>query len=673
VNFVGTNLGVDATNQVRFTTAPTLDPGGLIGGWALYNATTTSADFATYGANSVAVANSNTDTTGASWNTASNLKFTTGTITVPATGQVNSLNLSQTAATTVDLNGFTGRIGSGGVLVTGAFASTISNGALTAGQANNTAAELIFTVLTNTSTVSANIVDNGTGAVSLTKLGGGNLVLSGTNTFSGPVVSTGGTLTIGSDTALGNTTSVTMRQTPTSVSTNTFALSGGRNVGTGVTLSLESLGLGGIIGSAAGPAGGVVGRAQIQALGAGTTNTWNGTIALSGNNFPIATAAAGITLNLNGPIVAGPGGFQGNLLVRGGGNTNINGSVNLPQGGLATTDGGTVLTINQPTSGTNNWASTNAYAGTIQLGANNVLPPTAVLNIGQNQSGNLGTFSMNGFNATVAGLNISPGSTAAAASQIVQNNAAAGSNSTLTFAGNATPSTFTGTIRDGAAAGTLAVNLTAGTLTLSGANAYSGGTTIGQTSTLLVNNASGSGTGTGPVIVSGAGGPANGGTLGGTGTISGPVTVNTIQGSGTIAPGVGGIGTLTLGNGLTLNGVYRADVTASPTNASDLIAVTGNVNLTGSTLNLPGSNTYAPLSANFTYTLMTFTGTLTGTFSLGSPLPAGYMVVYTGNSVQLMPVPEPATILAIAVSAYGFVCQIRRRRGHGEAVQTVNA
>jgi autotransporter-associated beta strand protein len=114
LNFVGTNLGVDATNKVALTTAPTLDPGGLIGGWALYNATATGADFATYSAaNGVAVATSNTDTTGATWGTTSNLKFTSGTITVPLSGQVNSLNLSQTAAVTVNGNGNTARIGSG--------------------------------------------------------------------------------------------------------------------------------------------------------------------------------------------------------------------------------------------------------------------------------------------------------------------------------------------------------------------------------------------------------------------------------------------------------------------------------------------------------------------------------------------------------------------------------
>ena len=61
----------------------------------------------------------------------------------------------------------------------GSFASTIAGpGNITAGQTDNTAAELIVTVLTNTSTISSNIVNNGTGVVSLTKLSTGHAVAS---------------------------------------------------------------------------------------------------------------------------------------------------------------------------------------------------------------------------------------------------------------------------------------------------------------------------------------------------------------------------------------------------------------------------------------------------------------------------------------------------------------
>lgn len=86
----------------------------------------------------------------------------------------------------------------------------------------------------------------------------------------------------------------------------------------------------------------------------------------------------------------------------------------------------------------------------------------------------------------------------------------------------------------------------AGTTVLTGNNTYSGGTSVFR-GTLLVNNTSGSGTGSGPVNVRGGLDTGIGsGVLGGTGTIGGPVTVEL---GGTLAPGAS-IGTLTLdGNG----------------------------------------------------------------------------------------------------------------------------
>ncbi|MDY0166682.1 MAG: autotransporter-associated beta strand repeat-containing protein [Thermoguttaceae bacterium] len=71
-----------------------------------------------------------------------------------------------------------------------------------------------------------------------------------------------------------------------------------------------------------------------------------------------------------------------------------------------------------------------------------------------------------------------------------------------------------------------------GTLTLTGANAYAGGTTV-VGGTLMVENVSGSGTGSGPVSVNPAG-PGIDAILGGTGTIAGTVTVHS---GGMHAPG----------------------------------------------------------------------------------------------------------------------------------------
>lgn len=81
-----------------------------------------------------------------------------------------------------------------------------------------------------------------------------------------------------------------------------------------------------------------------------------------------------------------------------------------------------------------------------------------------------------------------------------------------------------------------------GTMCLASASSYAGGTTVAA-GRLLVNNAAGSGTGGGSVTVIG-------GVLGGTGTIAGPVA---IQSGGAISPGIS-IGVLTLNGGLSLEG-----------------------------------------------------------------------------------------------------------------------
>ncbi len=130
---------------------------------------------------------------------------------------------------------------------------------------------------------------------------------------------------------------------------------------------------------------------------------------------------------------------------------------------------------------------------------------------------------------------------------------------TLTFAGAVDLSSGTRTLTHNAAANTLFTGVisetTAGSgltiagtgsaaVVLSGNNTYTGATRLTGSTTLLINGNQSAATGA--VTVSA-------GTLGGTGTIGGATTVQT---GGTLNPGdpatSGGIGTLTLANGLTL-------------------------------------------------------------------------------------------------------------------------
>jgi len=105
----------------------------------------------------------------------------------------------------------------------------------------------------------------------------------------------------------------------------------------------------------------------------------------------------------------------------------------------------------------------------------------------------------------------------------------------------------------------------AGTLVLTGANTYRGVTKVWD-GTLLVNNTSGSGTGTGAVRAE------DGGALGGTGSITGAVT---IAGGGHLASGVAGAGTLTLWGGLTLGDGAGLDIAMDQGGPVGQIEVTG--------------------------------------------------------------------------------------------------
>ena len=105
-----------------------------------------------------------------------------------------------------------------------------------------------------------------------------------------------------------------------------------------------------------------------------------------------------------------------------------------------------------------------------------------------------------------------------------------------------------------------------GIASLTGNNTYSGGTILSN-GTLLVNNTSGSGTGSGAVVVTG-------GTLGGTGSIAGAVTLN----GGTLAPGAS-IESLAVGGDLTFatgtTFAYEMNHSAAAAVAGDLLTVSG--------------------------------------------------------------------------------------------------
>jgi autotransporter-associated beta strand protein len=258
-------------------------------------------------------------------------------------------------------------------------------------------------------------------------------------------------------------------------------------------------------------------------------------------------------------------------------------------------------------------ASPNDYAGntlvdnssiTLTLGAANQIP---------NGTGkgnlviNFGKLDLAGHDETINGLSGGSATT-------IDNLSAANTTNTLTLGdGDATGNTFSGIIAntDG---GLSLVKTGTGTQTLAGANSYSGTTTV-TSGTLLINGDQFSATG--ETLVNAA-------TLGGTGTIGGAVTVAS---PGTLAPGTDGtIGALDVAANTNIAGTYACDVDGTTT---DELFVSGDLDLTGSTLDI---NEINPGTAG-SYVIATYTGSRTGT--LGGTLPARYSVTYDDANKQV--------------------------------------
>jgi autotransporter-associated beta strand protein len=145
-----------------------------------------------------------------------------------------------------------------------------------------------------------------------------------------------------------------------------------------------------------------------------------------------------------------------------------------------------------------------------------------------------------------------------------------GSN-TLTLGIDRVSTIFSGVIQDGGVSGGSGGSLTktgGGRITLSNANTYTGSTTVSHGG-LLVRNASGSATGTGPVQI-------NNGLLGGSGIIAGTVTVGTGTGTGAIlTPGnKTSLGTLTIQSAVTFHAdaTYNCTLSSSRSVSNKLIA-----------------------------------------------------------------------------------------------------
>jgi fibronectin-binding autotransporter adhesin len=201
VNFTGTSLGVDARNRILFSSAPTLT-GGIIGGWATVNGT----DWATYDGTNGVTALASGSYTNDTWSAGNNT--TVATSTAPAADSTtNSLRFNLAAANTVTLSGVN-TISSGGVLfglTVGANASLITGGTIQGPVGGELVIHQNNSTALSTTTISSAIQDN-TSATGLVKTGGGPLILTGANTYTGVTTVSNGSLILNgsSETVKGN-------------------------------------------------------------------------------------------------------------------------------------------------------------------------------------------------------------------------------------------------------------------------------------------------------------------------------------------------------------------------------------------------------------------------------------------------------------------------------------
>jgi fibronectin-binding autotransporter adhesin len=591
--------------------------------------------------------------------TVSSAVTTTDTISAPLqfTGGVSttgSLTINNNAAATANptliLSGATGTQDLGGIVIGGSGFTRISGnlGSLGGG------------------TILAGLTKSGAGRLELT---GNNALLTGQNvngTYS--ITVSGGTLAINSEAALGRTGDALHMNVNSSTTGGLEFLNGGVTISRPVQMDNATRFVcnGTDVNVIAGQ---LHGSGPLVKDGTGTlflsnnSNGYGNGLVINGGTVSVQTEGSlstGHTVAMAGGTLEVSGSFTSNqdiTLNSGGGTMSVLTGVTLMQqaivqgvGGL--TKSGPGLLILSPSFGVTNSYSggTVIVDGTLQIGNASAVPDSTALTLGGGSTS--GTLDLNG-----RSLQVSAFSTSGSGTANTVTNSLAGT-VTLTVNNPSVAQAYGGVLTGPIAL----VKSGAGTLTLSnGGSNYTGGTTV-NAGRLIVSNATGSATGTGPVIVNG--GASAGGTLGGNGIVSGAVTINTGAVNGAINPGVSPIGTLAIGGGLTVNGTYVADVSSASGTSSDRIDVTGNLTLgANSLLNLPGTNSYAPVGSSPTYTLISFTGTRLGQFNmaLSSPLPAGYNLIYTSNAVLLTPVPEPAFVLALCGVA-GCAGFWRRRR-----------
>ncbi len=507
----GSTIDINDSNTAGvFTTTTGNSATTILAGWATYGSASTwavnSGTANALGGNNIAglaipVAN-----------TFSGDVLVTGAQTQTAL-TINSLMFNATAAS-LALSG-TNVISSGGILVTsaaGATAPIISGaGTLTSGNGSDLIVNDFDT--SGSTTISVAIVDDA--SIGLTKSGGGTLIVSGANTYSGQTTINAGTLSIGSDLASGPLgTAEPLGASPTIringgtlLANATFTLNANR----GITIAGSSS----YVGSTLPPPAISVASTFTMTYGGTITNPAgnnfvfgsggnNGTLILSGANtyagyttVSVGTLQGGATnafsansdYTVTSPGILALGGFSQSIgSLAGSGNVTNGGATNATltvgndnftpplanyTGVLSDGAGGGTLALLKIGTGNLNIGTSGTYTGgttitggSIIANTGNIFATTSALVVNSS-----GTFVLNGTAQTVGSLT--------GTGTIVDNS---NTGNTLTVGNDNSSFTFPGVLQNTTGIGTGALAFTkagTGTVILSGtSNTYSGTTTV---------------------------------------------------------------------------------------------------------------------------------------------------------------------------------------------------
>jgi autotransporter-associated beta strand protein len=472
------------------------------------------------------------------------------------------------------------------------------------------------------------------GTGSLTVSGGtvsaGRVVLGATGR-TGSLALNGGTLQTGTVTSGGGTASLTFNG-------GTFRATAAPNISVPTTVAagggtIHTNGFSGSI------TGGLSGGGTLAKIGTGTLTlggnnaAFSGPISLNAGTLVLATSAANSS---TGTITAANGttlqvttsGASTPLAIASGATVTLTAG-GLTYNGAISGPTGTTLLISTAAAGTSNFSVNGSLAGfngAVDLGTStgNVRIGSAG---GATAAFNLGTST--GTIRTTFDSTVNFGSLSGGANTRLQGSTNGTAGSTYVIGALGTTTTFAGTITDGTNTTPAPLSITKtgnGTLTLTGANLYTGATSV-NAGRLQVNGS-----------IGGSGVTVAGGRLGGTGADNAPLPA---AAGGTVAPGsFGAPGTLTVNGPVALLSGSATSIDVASAASASRLSSNGAVDLGGSlAVNL--LNSYKPARTD-TFTVLTG-ASVTGTFANLNPFGListtdngwAFTAAYTGTAVTL--------------------------------------